>query len=946
MNKLESSDDLYKLAKRDIDLKRYQKAINECRRGIEASPKNMDLHLLLGRAYSMAGKLDSARIELNYVRERNPRYRDTYIYLVNLEATACNYDQAIEYADEGLKYYPNDRDLLLKKMDIYNKKGDWLEGDRMATYLFEHYSADPFIRSIYIEYKLSVARHYYSSGYIDIALKSYEAVLEQEPLNKEALEAIYNLDVKTGNYAQSLVAINRALLTNPNSYELYMKKLSILVAMSNFMDALDVLEKLVKLYPGNQEIQRSLTYTRMEAGRYYMKMDPLIQFESVLEKEPTNRDALGYVINISYSRGLLPQALQYINQALKIAPNDHDLLAKKLGILETMENYGQAAILAEIMYRQNPTQAEKEHLLDLKNISARNYMADQEYDSAVVILNAILAYDKSNMLAINSLISVYSQTKRYDEALRVIDEALKGSPNNEQLLYRKAGVLEAYQHYPEAAKISRLLIEMHPKNKYYIAAYIEQTLSASRQSMLMEDYPLTIQTLRQALAMQPNNVDAINYLINLELSMKQYDSAMFYVNEGLRYYPDSKDFVFKKSIVFAEAKQYKKAYAISGDLYREFPYNSKFKAAYTDQMVSSGRQYMVNDETDSALEEFHRALTISPYDTTTLYYIINLLADGKKYDNAIFLLARGRRQYPGNTFFLFKRALIEESRKNYQEAYLAMDTLSKMGLMSQANIDYKNMLYSMTLRNELGIFFLNTTYDPQTIIGENSERRIATIQFTRKFKTWSLTGRVNYAGRVTGSGFQYEAEGTVSHNPKWYSWANLGLSNTNLVFPPIKFGYSLFHSFKNGYDGEFGFRVVDIDSDKTYSGVAAVSKEYKDFYFTLKGYLTDLSHYGEVKGPFPSVVLSSRYFIKEDHSNFFSVFLGYGSAPDDPSRLFALNSTEELYKTVSVGAGYQMKLHYRTTLAINYTWYNIQTHVNPESYKNQYDLFVSVLHKF
>src|SRR5271156_3272609 len=185
LKKIESSDNLYKDAKKEIDLKHYQKAINMCTKAIDISPHNLDIHLLLGRAYSLAGKVDSARTELNYVIDKNPKYRDAYIYLVNMEAVACNYLQALEYADMGLKYFPNDRDLLLKKLDIYNKEGDWIESNKLAEYLFDRYSTDAYIRSVYLDYKLTLARQYSHRGYIEISKHAYEAVLEQDPLNKE-----------------------------------------------------------------------------------------------------------------------------------------------------------------------------------------------------------------------------------------------------------------------------------------------------------------------------------------------------------------------------------------------------------------------------------------------------------------------------------------------------------------------------------------------------------------------------------------------------------------------------------------------------------------------------------------------------------------------------------------------------------------------------------------
>ena len=367
---IESSDNLYKDAKREIDLKHYQKAINLCNKAKDISPHNLDIHLLLGRAFSLAGKIDSARYELNFVIEKNPKYRDAYIYLINLEAIACNYLQALEYADQGLKYFPNDRDILLKKLDIYRKEGDWMEANKMADYLYEHFSTDAYIRSVFLDFKLDLARQYSHRGYIEIAKRAYESVLEQDPMNKEALQAIYALDVRSGNYESSLEYVNRALTATPNSYEFLMKKVAILDAMSRYLEAIEVVEKLSKLYKGNPEVHKLNIYIRMEAGRFFLNSDPYTQFQAVLEKDPGNTEALNYCINIAFSRGLLSEALRWVNYGLKNSPNDRELLKKKLGILEQEKNYGQAAIIAERLYKENRSQLVKDEFIELKLQSA------------------------------------------------------------------------------------------------------------------------------------------------------------------------------------------------------------------------------------------------------------------------------------------------------------------------------------------------------------------------------------------------------------------------------------------------------------------------------------------------------------------------------------------------------------------------------------------------
>ncbi len=80
--------------------------------------------------------------------------------------------------------------------------------------------------------------------------------------------------------------------------------------MSRYVEAIEVVEKLDGSYiPSNAEVRKLNIYLRMEAGRYYMNTDPYLQFQAVLDKDPNNRDALNYVINLAYSRGLLVDAL-------------------------------------------------------------------------------------------------------------------------------------------------------------------------------------------------------------------------------------------------------------------------------------------------------------------------------------------------------------------------------------------------------------------------------------------------------------------------------------------------------------------------------------------------------------------------------------------------------------------------------------------------------------
>ena len=944
LKKTESSDDLYKEAKKEIELKHYQKAINLCNKAIDISPRNLDIYLLLGRSFALAGKVDSARIQLNYVIQKSPKYKDAYIYLVNIEVVACNYSQALEYADMGLKQFPNDRDILLKKLDIYNKEGDWIESNKLSEYIFDRFSSDSYVRSIYLDYKLTLARQYSHRGYIEIAKHAYESVLEQDPLNKEALQAVFALDVRSGNYESSLAYTNRALQSTPNSYEFLLKKISILDAMSRYVEAIAVVEKLLKLYPSNPEVQKMNIYLRMEAGRYYMNTDPYLQFQAVLDKEPSNRDALNYVINIAYSRGLLNDALTWVNFGLKRSPNDRELLTRKMGALEGLKKYGPASSIAETIYKSSPTPANKGNFIELRTLSAKQFINDMDYDSAAIALKSVLFYDHSNITAINYLISAYTLQKRYDDALHTIDEALTYYPGDEKLLYKKAGVLEAYQKYADAAIISKQLLQKYPESRQYLISFVEQSLEAGRQSLQYDDYYGTVNILKEVLEKQPDNVDALNYIINIESSFKQYDSAIYYCDQALRYYPDNKDFQLKKSSVYADAKMYREAYAISGNLYSNYPYNNRFRNAYMDQLLASGKQYLANDYPDSALIEFYKALAVAPSDTTTLAYTINLLIAQDQYDTATALIERGRALYPNNPFFLLKRAVLLEKLQQWEQAWRSADTLSKMTPLDTKNLDYARYLYSRRLRNEIGLSYLRSRIMDTTHINLNS---IATLQYTRRFGKGSLTGRVNYAGRYIGTAFQYELEAYYNFTPKWYIFAVGAYSDNNIIFPKYRLGLSLYHAFPRGYEAEIGARYLKALSGSFVSVLGGIGREVNDFYYNLRGYIINLTRTDNTTSLYYSAILTSRWYLNE-RKEYISAIAGYGTAPDDFSINYDLSHILA-YNTISVGAGYSKQILYRTTVGIFGSWYNMKTGIDrfgAGTYRNQYDIYITMLRKF
>ncbi len=440
---------------------------------------------------------------------------------------------------------------------------------------------------------------------------------------------------------------------------------------------------------------------------------------------------------------------------------------------------------------------------------------------------------------------------------------------------------------------------------------------------------------------QPDNIDALNYMINIESASKNYPDAIYYCDQALGFYPDNKDFLLKKASVYAEAKMFRDAYTISGSLYSAYPFSTRYRNAYVEHLMGSGKEYSKNGNPDSALIEYAKVLAVMPDDTLPLYFIVNILLDKKQYDSALVYIAHGREVYPSTPYFLIKRSQIYEAQQKWKEAWLSYDTLLTIVPYDPKLVDYSEYLYSKTLKNEVGFFYLHSQFNDSS---HSYAYNLATFQYSHFFNKLTLTGRLDFAGRTNIAGFQYEAEIYYAFARKWTLYAGGSYSPVDSLFPSWKGAISLFHNFNKGWEGELGGRYLQTISGTAYPGLAAIGRDAKEWYFNLKGYVIPLVQQSNSNHIYYAGVLTTRFYLNK-YADYISGIGGYGTSPDDFSRNYQLFHLLN-YNTVNCGLGYSKHFHYRTTLGIFGTWYNEYISSSPtKEYVNQFDIYLTVLRK-
>lgn len=97
----------------------YQKNIEKCLLGKKVAPDYLDFQLLLGRNYEFIKQSDSARYYYKMVLNKNPKYEEAFLYLINLDIHEKMYNEGLATTEKAIILYPKSLVYYQKRTEIY-----------------------------------------------------------------------------------------------------------------------------------------------------------------------------------------------------------------------------------------------------------------------------------------------------------------------------------------------------------------------------------------------------------------------------------------------------------------------------------------------------------------------------------------------------------------------------------------------------------------------------------------------------------------------------------------------------------------------------------------------------------------------------------------------------------------------------------------------------------
>jgi len=484
-------------------------------------------------------------------------------------------------------------------------------------------------------------------------------------------------------------------------------------------------------------------------------------------------------------------------------------------------------------------------------------------------------------------------------------------------LFLQAREASFADQWAEARKICRQLLSFFP-NYFDASIMIGRTYAweLKTDSARMAIVPL--------LDVEPDNYEVLALLADNEMWGNQYDRALDFIEMALDFYPSDEDFLFRKANIYYLKKDNTGTITVLHELLSVYPEHVQgnellntilppeklLNELYTraDEESNAGnwklaryycRQILTEDPNHFAASllmaqtfafenkfDSARIITAKLYDVTPNHYdlhilLVNIEIWNRKYKAALPQVEIALAEWPGDEFFLFKKASIQYLAKDYKDAIQTLDELLAVNPEHEEGIAMKkDILENHRYKDYVFIenyfeFFKEPYLSRKLITSTGLSKWTKHGTYIAKVNVGNESGREQLPYTVPA--YQYEAEAYQQLFPINYLYLDYAWS-WYLFFPEHRGGIEFFQRLPKGFEASLGARFL-YWTDLRWFYTGSISWLYNKNYLALRPFFC----YQDDR-LIDSYVLTYRRYFSEKEDYLFAL-VGYGNYSDDFQQL-------------------------------------------------------------
>lgn len=476
------------------------------------------------REKAQEGNVDEAIRIYKDIINKQPNEVENYFYLINVYTQTGDLYNALIYTDRGLKTFPNNRDLILKKAGILAEQEKYSE---LLPFLLQEGMTDQY--NYYLLQAAQAAKNQESAVL-------YNKILSRNPGNSEAFSHVFNDALSKHQYQEALSILNRYRQSSGNNKEVAVRELEVYQRMGNTSRADALILELFKQFPEDSDIRQAYVEIKMKEAKDKMRAN---QHERAIEDwneviKYGEKDVRFLAENSMYNAYLhldkYNKANSLLNQLIDQQPENIDLYLKRASIYYKQKQYNQALSSYERAIQLAEPRNTDQHLSGYADMMAK-------------------------------IIKSLNEEYKYDVSYRLVKRWLNQDPTNNLALHYGFNLAHLTGDHQAKIEYAERGHNLYPENAYFTIKIAEL------MSENPDEYNHVFQILNRELNKHPYNEDLIDALTSLTskygrdlIKHKKSQKAITKIDTALYYAPDNKILKFTKGVAYEQLHQYDSAY--------------------------------------------------------------------------------------------------------------------------------------------------------------------------------------------------------------------------------------------------------------------------------------------------------------------------------------------------------------------------------------------------